>query len=59
MSKPKTAKKQVAAYFLYCPMCGEEMFAPGSSLMFTVEECDGRMVTCPACDAPVRLPVLT
>ncbi len=52
----KAAVKQVAAYFLSCPACGGEIESPCGSLMFTVEECDGKTVTCFACGVAVKLP---
>lgn len=52
----KTAKKQIAALFLYCPYCEAELFALGGSLMFGHEDLDGSTVKCPDCDEAVKLP---
>lgn len=52
----RTAKKEVAALFLYCPHCDSELFALGGSLMFAHEDLTGELVQCPECDKSIRLP---
>jgi len=52
----KTAKKEIAALFLYCPYCNAELFVSGGSFMFTHEDLNGSTVQCPDCDRTVKLP---